>query len=340
MNKIARASAAVRADLFTETANRLDIAEHLIEKDFWVCWILKQLFSIEPFSGRLLFKGGTSLSKISGAINRFSEDIDLAVDYVQLGFTGTRDPTREDLSKTKRSQLLSEMLLACQRYIATEFQTTLRKRCAEALGTNEGWSLTVDQQDPNILRFHYPKGISQQASYVVPQILLELGTHAEFIPRGDFSIRSFAASEFPKLFHEPDILVSALLAKRTFWEKATILHAEYHRLPEKPTPGRYSRHYYDMAMLLRSPIKQEAMADLKLLADVVRHKQAFYPSAWARYNLAVPGTLHLLPNEARVSALKEDYRRMAVMLFGTPPSFDSILGTLKVFEREVNSLKS
>lgn len=107
------------------------------------------------------------------------------------------------------------MLLVCQRYIATEFQITLRKCCAEAFGTDEGWNLVVDRQD-HILRFQYPKGVSRQASYVIPQVLLELGTPAEFIPRGDFLIRSFAASEFPKLFHEPDVLVSALLAKRTF----------------------------------------------------------------------------------------------------------------------------
>ena len=337
MNKLARAGAAERADLFTETANRLDIAESLIEKDFWVCWTLKQLFSIDQFAGRLLFKGGTSLSKIFGAINRFSEDIDLAVDYVQLGYTGERDPTREDLSKTKRAQLLSEMLLSCQRYIATEFQAALRNRFAEALGTTEGWTLVVDAQDPNTLRFGYPCGIRQLADYVAPQVVLELGTHAELIPRANFQIRPFAATEFPHLFEDPDISLSALLAKRTFWEKATILHAEHHRPREKPTPGRYSRHYYDMAMLLQSPIKKEALADLELLAQVVRHKTSFYPSAWARYDTAKPGSLRLIPHQERIPALKEDYRRMAVMIFGTPPSFESLFDILAAFEREINS---
>ena len=89
--------------MFAETADRKGLAEAIIEKDFWVCWMLKQLFSIDALSGRLLFKGGTSLSKVFHAINRFSEDIDLAVDYAALGFTGDRDPRREDISKTKRS---------------------------------------------------------------------------------------------------------------------------------------------------------------------------------------------------------------------------------------------
>src|ERR1700681_3532328 len=103
-----------RADLFAETAARKVLPEAIIEKDFWVCWMLKQLFSIDSLSGRLLFKGGTSLSKIFHAINRFSEDIDLAVDYVALGFTGERDPRREDLSKTKRAAILDEMIRKCR----------------------------------------------------------------------------------------------------------------------------------------------------------------------------------------------------------------------------------
>src|SRR6202049_1962000 len=106
-----------RADLFPETAEQKVLPEAIIEKDFWVCWMLKQLFSIEALSGRLLFKGGTSLSKIFHAINRFSEDIDLAVDYEALGFKGERDPRREDISKTKRAEILNEMLTECQRYI-------------------------------------------------------------------------------------------------------------------------------------------------------------------------------------------------------------------------------
>ena len=132
--------------------------------------------------------------------------------------------------------------------------------------------------------------------------------------------------------------VTALLAKRTFWEKATILHAEYHRAPEKPFPGRYSRHYYDLAMLAQSPIGEMALADLELLAQVVRHKMAFYPAAWAQYPLAVPGSLKLMPRDDRMGALQSDYRSMAVMIFGNPPSLESILNTLAELEQKVNSL--
>jgi len=130
MNTIAQMPARRRAEVFSENADRKALSEAIIEKDFWVCWILKQLFSIEALSGRILFKGGTSLSKIFHAINRFSEDIDLAVDYVGLGFTGERDPRREGISKTKRAGILAEMMVAsslqmpCRRYHGPAFRAS------------------------------------------------------------------------------------------------------------------------------------------------------------------------------------------------------------------------
>jgi hypothetical protein len=156
------------------------------------------------------------------------------------------------------------------------------------------------------------------------------------VPHDRFTIRSFAAEEFPNVVADGDVAVVALLAKRTFWEKATILHAEYYRPPEKPIPDRYSRHYYDVAMLAQGPIRADALADRDLLTQVVRHKEMFYPSAWARYDLARPGSFRLVPIENRVAALGRDYRNIAVMIFGDAPKFDWIMETLKALEQEIN----
>ncbi|MGD0548803.1 MAG: nucleotidyl transferase AbiEii/AbiGii toxin family protein [Terracidiphilus sp.] len=337
MNSIARMPANARAELFAETADRKDLSDAIVEKDFWVCWVLKQLFSIDALSGRLLFKGGTSLSKIFHAINRFSEDIDLAVDYVALGYTGERDPRREDISKTKRAGILADMMVECQQYIGGEFLVALNTRCQEILGTDDAWSLNVSEQDPNVVQFRYPAATATGLPYVTPQVVLELGTHAEFVPHDNFTIRSFAAEEFPKVVAEGDVAVVALLAKRTFWEKVTILHAEYHRAPEKALPERYSRHYYDVAMMAQGPIRSEALSDTPLLAQVVRHKETFYPSGWARYDLARPGDLRLVPREERLAALERDYRNMRVMIFGEPPAFASIMEPLAALEQDINN---
>jgi len=339
LNKTAQLAAAARAQLFAETANRRGLPEALIEKDFWVCWMLAQIFSIEPLRAGLLFKGGTSLSKVFGAIERFSEDIDLAVDYTMLGFTGARDPLARELSRNKQMALLDEMLEVCRKYIAGEFIERLRERCIEVLGREGSWSLGVDEQDRNIVHFFYPPAVQGQVAYIAPQVTLELGTHAEFIPRGEFVIRAFAAAEFPNLFEQVEVPVTSLLAKRTFWEKATILHAEFHRPAEKKMPDRYSRHYYDVAMMAARQVKQEAFADLDLLGAVVKHKQIFYASGWARYPLAVPGTFKMAPPESRFPALRQDYRQMGVMIFGEAPPFEQIIETLVALELELNALR-
>ena len=336
MNKVAQMEAKERAALFAETAARRDLAEAIIEKDFWVCWVLKQLFSIETLKDRLLFKGGTSLSKVFHAINRFSEDIDLAVDYVALGFKGDKDPKQEGLTKTKRQGILDEMMTECRHYIAGDFLTAFKGRCEEILGKNESWSLKVSDQDANSVQFRYPAASTKNLDYVVPQVVLELGTHAEFVPHDNFTIHAFAAEEFPNVIKDGDVPVVALLAKRTFWEKATILHANFHRPEDKPVPDRYSRHYYDLAMLAQGNVRKEALADMQLLTDVVKHKETFYPSAWSRYDLAHPGSLRLLPPDYRKQALEADYKKMAVMIFGEPPAFDKIMETLNALEKEIN----
>jgi hypothetical protein len=339
LNRIAQLAASSRAEIFVETANRRALAEALVEKDFWVCWTLAQIFSIEQLREGLLFKGGTSLSKVFGVIERFSEDIDLAVDYTMLGFTGARHPLAPGLSRTKQMALLGEMLRACQNYIAGEFLDRLCTRCTEVLGPQGPWKLVVDEHDPNIVHFFYPPAVQSPVAYIAPRVTLELGTHAEFIPRGQFTIRAFAAAEFPKLFEQAEAPVISLLAKRTFWEKAMILHAEFHRPPAKTLPGRYSRHYYDVAMMAARPVKQEAFEDLDLLAAVVKHKQTFYASGWAQYPLAVPGTFRLAPPESRIQVLRQDYREMAVMIFGEPPPFDQIIQSLTTLEQEINALQ-
>lgn len=294
MNRIARMDPAERAEIFAATADRKQVADAVVEKDFWVCWILKQLFSMEELSGRLLFKGGTSLSKVFHAINRFSEDVDLAVDYAALGFTGTRDPRQPGISKTRRTGILEEMMDACRDYVSGPFLVALRARIAAVLGEG-AWKLAVSGHDPNIVQFIYPAVRNGGLAYIEPQVVLELGTHAEFVPHDRFTVKAFVAEEFPELIEEPDVGGLALLAKRTFWEKATILHAEYHRPVDKPLPLRYSRHYYDLAELALGAVRGEALGDRKLLSDVVRHKQIFYASAWAKYDLAMPGTLRLAP---------------------------------------------
>jgi len=336
MDTVARMPAADRAELFQNTAAQINLEGALVEKDFWVCWTLGHLFDMERVRDMLMFKGGTALSKVFNLIDRFSEDIDLAIDYEPLGFGGDRDP-RGDMSRTRREKLLDEMMASCRTYIAGPFLEALRERCNAVLGESDDWSVALSSSDPNTVEFVYPLAGLKQVTYVRPRILLELGTHAELIPSDRYTITSFAAEQFPRLFEQPSASVNAIKAKRTFWEKATILHAEHHRPPEKPLPGNHARHYYDMAMLARSPMCDDAVGDLDLLRRVVDHKTKFYYSGWTRYDLAVPGTLALVPPQARIPELRRDYDAMTVMMFGDPPPLEDILDELATLEARINA---
>ena len=127
------------------------------------------------------------------------------------------------------------------------------------------------------------------------------------------------------------------VVEKDFWEKATILHHEAHRPEGSPQPPRYSRHYYDLAQMAKAPVRRAALASLDLLADVVAFKQRFYPRGWARYELAIPGSLRLAPTGAVLATVETDYRAMSNMIFGTVPSFAEILDSLKKLEEEINA---
>lgn len=336
MNSVATLSKVDRAGLFRATAERMGFHPVNVEKDFWVCWLLKQIYSIPVFEDMLVFKGGTSLSKCFNLIHRFSEDIDLAVDFGKLGFTDNRDPRQDGLSNTKRQRLLNEMLIACRSYIAGPFLEVLTARIGDVLG-DKGWVIEILSDDPHSVEFEYPGALDSRLDYIHPRVVLELGTHAEPIPHSVCLIQPYAAEHYPHVFSQPSCSVITVVARRTFWEKATILHAEYYRSLEKPLPSRYSRHYADMASMAEASVKDEALGDLDLLREVCIHKDRFYHCGWARYMEACPGSFHLLPRTERLSDLRNDYHTMKVMFFDNAPEFDSILEHLNNLERELNA---
>jgi hypothetical protein len=127
-----------------------------------------------------------------------------------------------------------------------------------------------------------------------------------------------------------------LAAERTFWEKATVLHMWHHAPAEKQFRDRLSRHYYDVVRLYEHELGKAAIKDTELLLKVARHKEVFFPAAWARYADARPGTLRLVPPDGRLLELEQDYRKMQEMIFGEAPSFEHLVEVLREIERQVN----
>jgi hypothetical protein len=344
MDKVALLSSKDRAALFGETGAARGVADTIIEKDFWVCWTLKRLFALqgEEFAS-LVFKGGTSLSKAYGAIRRFSEDIDLSLDRADLGYTGDRDPEKEGFSKKKTAQLIDDLVADVENHIAEKLLPALRRAIVDQLGEPKDaeWWLEIDPDDAQTVNFRYPAALEAThyagMAYITPRVKLELGARGDPWPTEQKIIRPYAAEDFPDFFEAPDTNVVVLSARRTFWEKATALHAEAHRPSETPTPQYFSRHYYDLAMLLGTDEGKAAATDFDLLAQVAKHKATFFRSGWASYETAKPGGLRLMPDEARIKDLRADYRQMAPMMFDDrPPSFDDIIAKIEKLQEFIN----
>lgn len=169
-----------------------------------------------------------------------------------------------------------------------------------------------------------------------PQIRLEIGPMAAWVPNEQRAIRPYASDHFPNLFKQAETLICTILAERTFWEKATILHQEAHRGPDKPLPRHYSRHYYDLYRLSLLPVRDSALMKIDLLQEVVQFKMRFYHCPWAAYEDAKPGSLKLLPPEHHLAELKRDYQAMQAMLFGRIPSFEEIIVQIESLEKMIN----
>lgn len=325
MDSIAKLESTERKELFSETASKMGLVPAVIEKDFWVCYVLGKLFSSDKLKDKILFKGGTSLSKVFGLIKRFSEDIDLVLDWGEL----TTDDPYEERSRSEQVKFNKKLNeLACD-YLVDEFAPSLKETLTDE------FKLTVDRSSQSVL-VGYPSGFDSR--YIRPEICLEIGPLAPWVPHGNFSVKPFAAEIFPGQFADPNAIVEAIKAERTFWEKITILHHEAHRPVGNEIPSRYSRHYYDIVMMSKHTVKESAYADLNLLSDVVKFKDKFYHRAWAKYDLAKPGTMKLYPSQHCIGILRKDYKAMEEMIFDEPPPFDELMTDVKKIESEINEL--
>jgi hypothetical protein len=221
MDKVASLPAGQRRDLFHESGARRGMSPAVVEKDFWVCWVLKKLFTDVNLKDRMVFKGGTTLSKVFGLINRFSEDIDLVLDWRLLGYgPGLEDPYQVFRSKTQQDRFNRQVNAKAAEYIAGELLGQLNRLFAQAPGI----VAAVDPGDPHSVNVTYPAAFSE--IYLRPKMQLEIGPLASWVPSATHTIRPYSADVFPQVFDDPSCPVVAIAAERTFWEKATILHQQ------------------------------------------------------------------------------------------------------------------
>jgi hypothetical protein len=317
---------------FEQGAVRRNLSPVILEKDFWVCWLLGVLFA-SRFGPALVFKGGTSLSKVFGVIGRFSEDIDLSLspEFLQLPEAGA--------SRNQATKWMKAAEAACGRAVEHEIAPELETAVAAVLGKRDGdWFefLTDAGTNSPVLLFHYATTQPPGFEYLKRTVKLEFGSLTDQQPTGRHAVRPWIAETIEAAFPDWTCEVVALEVERSFWEKATILHAEYHRPPEKATPDRFSRHYADTAALARHPGAAVAVGHDDLRRRVVEWKAQFFASSWASYDLAKPGTFRLVPPPERLAALTRDYQAMRRMYLEEPPGFDDVIAVLAQLEAQIN----
>lgn len=330
MRKIANLGENDRKALFHNTAAKMGMTDAIIEKDFWVCYMLDYLFHRSQWKEKIAFKGGTSLSKAYGLIERFSEDIDLILDWRVLGYV--IDEPWENRSNTKQDIFNKEANARAEVFLRDTFLPAIIADLTDELGENV--KCYIDAADPQTVKIAYPNSFSDAS--ILQEIRLEIGALAAWTPVKNATITPYAAEQYKRLFEEPATEVLTVLPERTFWEKVTILHREAFRPEDRPFPARYSRHYYDLYKMMQTPVKDNALSDNDLLERVVKFKDKFYRCPWARYDLAKRGTMKLLPPTFNIGKLRSDYEHMQNMIFGNKPGFDEIMNAMAELEKTIN----
>jgi predicted nucleotidyltransferase component of viral defense system len=337
MKKFLQLSTEDRKTTIEDLAREISLEAVIVEKDFWVCWTLHQLFSLPDIAPHILFKGGTTLSKVYNIIERFSEDVDVSVSRDFLGFGGDNEPEKA-VSNTQKRKRIDDLKEVFAQTVKEKVFPALHQKIATELEEMD-WSLTISPIDAGTLEFVYPTCLSESLAYIRPAVKIEMGGRSDVQPFENRTMTSYLAERYPQFFDTTQIAVRVLSIERTFWEKATILHDEFYRPEERLQGERASRHYYDLVMLHRSTeVVQKAFNDMSLLARVVEHKNFFYKNKWSRYDKAVRGSFHLLPPDYRLPSLRSDYQAMRPMFLGDSMiPFEDIIQKLKTLEDKINS---
>ena len=322
-----------RLDVFGQVRERTNLSEVAVEKDWWVTSVLRALFAL-PYADNLSFKGGTSLSKCWKLIERFSEDIDIAVNREFLGFT---DP----LSKT---QIKDKLRRASCSFVRERLSSDLAKQL-ESHGIDPTlFSVKVNvtpitTTDPEIIEVEYQSLIKGE-TYIKRSVTLEVSGRSMKEPLQSVTTFSLVDEVFPNApFAEQSFNVQAVVPQRTFIEKICLLHEEFAKPKDEIRSERMSRHYYDLVQMMGTPIAKEALSDRGLYDSVVEHRRTFVGLKGFDYDTLSPKRINIVPSSEVLSKWKTDYEVMqSTMIYGDSLPFDKLMDKLRELNERVNRI--
>jgi predicted nucleotidyltransferase component of viral defense system len=323
-----------KRNIFEETAAAIGLPNAAaVEKDWWVVRTLELVYK-SSIAKHTVFKGGTSLSKAWGLIDRFSEDIDLALDRTYLGFTQTdQEMTNSQVSKLRRHS---------QKFVTETYLPEMRKLFAEAGFddvTLKLGEIKNDDTDPITIEVYY-KSVTEPIDYIEPRVLIELGSRSLIEPCTDRDFKSLVGEQYEgRNFADENITIPTVNPERTFLEKIFLLHERFQIVKEGLKVERRSRHLYDLEKLMDTEYAQKAFDDKALYDTIVEHRRKLTPERGVDYDNHIPSKINIIPPDDIKAEWEKDYKDMQESMFYMPSKpFDELLGRMVELNERINKI--
>jgi predicted nucleotidyltransferase component of viral defense system len=333
MNKFRNLTNEQQITIFEQVANRKALPPVAVEKDWWVTAVLRALFAL-PYAENLSFKGGTSLSKCYNLIERFSEDIDIAVNREHLGFSGT-------LSKT---QIKDKLRRAACSFVREKLQIDVKNQLENHGINSNHFSVNVDitpvtTTDPEIIEVIY-KSLFDGNDYIKPIVKIEVSGRSMSEPLQTVELKSIFDEAFADMpFANSSFEINAVMPERTFWEKVCLLHEEFAKEEELIRTERMSRHLYDLEKMMDTPIAENALNDKDLYNSIVEHRRTFIGLKGFDYDTLAVKTIKIIPPDFIISEWQQDYEIMQrTMIYGNSPTFNELIDRIKALNDRINQI--
>lgn len=320
-----------------QVANQTFLPVQAVEKDLWVTTLLQLVFTL-PFADKLIFKGGTSLSKVWHLIERFSEDIDLAVDRSLFGLEG--DLTKKQIKKLRKASSLFVKEDFCKELQAAIEQNGLNALCSlEVEPDGEGDNT---YPEPRKLFVRYKSVWEEPLDYLPPVVMLEIEARSLLEPNEQANIRSMVEELFPTIQTTLiDSKVSTALPGKTFLEKAFLLHELFSIEGHGIEAGRKSRHLYDLYRMMDKDFAVAAIQNEELWESIRHHRAIFTSVSGVDYTTDIRKHITLVPRMDIRNAWEEDYNSMSSsMIFGEKPSFQELMNKMEKLESQFRATDS
>ncbi len=313
------------------------IGQAAIEKDWWVSVTLKALFHTDCAES-LIFKGGTSLSKGWGLIERFSEDIDLAISHSFFGINKSNKSQRDKLRKLSRAYIQNTLSGQLDERLKAMGIVGYQIENVTHAEDREGELVPIDSdKDPTVILLHYDSLLSHKIGYIPPRVKIEISCLSMDEPVKEREIRSFISETFPDDDIDAVCLIKTVVPTRTFLEKIFLLAEEFQK--DKPRSIRMSRHLYDLERLMDSEFGKSALADKTLYDTIIEHRKAYYALKNVDYSLHHPDTINILPPEHVLDEWKQDYSNMQrYFIYGKTLDFEQLMKRIQELQQRLRSM--